>query len=150
MSPSLDILQGHRMSDGEIETLLLERGVGVLSMANDGVPYAVPISFGYDGDDHIYLLFAGHSEEGRKVIYAERSETASFLVYDTESGEDWWSVIVEGSLDRITIDSWEAARQAMADNAYRADLLTNVDRWEDPRVWAIDIDTWSGRTSDGQ
>jgi nitroimidazol reductase NimA-like FMN-containing flavoprotein (pyridoxamine 5'-phosphate oxidase superfamily) len=136
------------MDDDEISELLTTQGVGVLSMAHDGTPYGVPLSFGYGGGDRLYVLFAGHSEEGRKVTYAERSEQVSFLVYDTYPGDAWQSVIVEGTLDRITIDDWDTAREAMGDNAYRPNLLTNVDPREDPRVWAIEIAEWSGRKSD--
>jgi len=148
MPPASGILQGHEMDDQEISEFLAEQGVGVLSMAADGSPYGVPLSFGYDGDDRLYFLFAGHSEAGRKVTYAERSEAASFLVYEMAADDAWRSVIVEGSLDRITIDDWDAAREAMGENAYRPELLTNVDTREDPRVWAVDIETWSGRKND--
>lgn len=148
MTPHSGILQGHGMNDEEISDFLTNQGVGVLSMSKDGVPYGIPLSFGYAGEDRLYFLFAGHSEEGRKVTYAERAETVSFLVYDVYPDNAWQSVIVEGTLGRIAIDDWDTAREAMGDNAYRADLLTNVDSWEDPRVWAIDIEEWSGRKSE--
>jgi hypothetical protein len=38
----------------------------------------------------------------------------------------------------------------MGENAYRPELLTNVDAREDPRVWAVDIETWSGRKNDAR
>ena len=137
------------MDEERIEKLLIEQGVGVLSMAHDDEPYGIPIAFGYDGGNYLYLLFVGHSEEGRKVTYAERSETASFLVYDLDDDGTWRSVIVEGTLDRVTIDEWERAKEAMGDNAYRPDLLTDVDEREDPRVWAVEIEEWDGRTNEG-
>lgn len=148
MTANSGILQGHEMDDEEIAEFLVTQGVGVLSMENDGIPYGIPLSFGYAGDKRVYLLFAGYSEEGRKVTYAERSETVSFLVYDIYSDDAWRSVIIEGTLDRITHDEWETAREAMGDNAFKPDLLTSVNRREDPRVWALDIDEWSGRKSD--
>ncbi len=148
MTPDSGILQGHEMDEDEPSALLVDQGTGVLSMAKDDRPYGIPLSFGYDGDDRLYFLFAGHSEAGRKVTYAERSETVSFAVYDTVPDDTWRSAIVEGPFDRIIIDDWDAAREAMADNAYRANLLTNVDRPGDPRVWALDIEDWSGRKSD--
>lgn len=141
---------GHEMDDTQISDLLTDQGVGVLSVAKEGDPYAIPLSFGYAGGDRLYFLFAGHSEEGRKVTYAERSEQATFLVYETYPDDSWRSVIVEGTLDRITSDDWETARAAMEGNAYRPDLLADVDTWEDPRVWAIDIAEWSGRKSESR
>jgi hypothetical protein len=138
-------LQGQRMSDAQIDRLLRDEGVGVLSMADDGVPYGLPLSFGYDGGDRLYFLFAGHSDAGRKVSYAERTELASFLAYDMASAERWRSAIVAGPVERIRPDEWERAREAMADNAFRPQLLTGVNAAENPRVWALDVRERSGR-----
>jgi hypothetical protein len=145
MSPGANALQGHTMDRAEIDNLLIERGVGVLSLANDGAPYGLPLSFGYDGDDRLYFLFAGHSTEGRKVRFAEGSAEASLLVLDVASDSEWRSAIVRGPFDRIAPDEWEDAREAMADNAYRPDLLTDVDVRGDPRVWVLDAVERSGR-----
>jgi nitroimidazol reductase NimA-like FMN-containing flavoprotein (pyridoxamine 5'-phosphate oxidase superfamily) len=150
MSSRPGILQGHEMDDEEISAFLTGQGVGVLSMSNEGTPYGIPLSFGYDGGDRLYFLFAGHSEAGKTVTDAERSEEASFAVYDTFPENAWRSVVVEGAIDRITIDDWETAREAMGDNAYRPDLLTNVDLQEDPRVWALGVAEWSGRKSESE
>lgn len=150
MAHESGVLQGYEMDDEAIAEFLSDQGVGVLSMSTDGTPYGIPLSFGYDGEDRLYFLFAGHSEAGRKVTYAERSERVSFLVYDLFPEHGWKSVVVEGPLDRITVDDWDAAREAMGENAYRPDLLTNVDSWEDPRVWTIEIEEWSGRKNDPQ
>ena len=106
--------------------------------------YGIPLSFGYDGD-RLYFLFVGHSEAWKKVTYAEQSETASFLVFEVEADGQWRSVIVEGPLERVTPDEWDAAREAMADNAYRPDLLTDADPTENPRVWVLDAREKSGR-----
>jgi nitroimidazol reductase NimA-like FMN-containing flavoprotein (pyridoxamine 5'-phosphate oxidase superfamily) len=145
MSSNVNALQGHEMDRPEIDSLLVEHGVGVLSLTNDGVPYGIPLSFGYDGDDRLYFLFAGHSEDGKKVRYAESSAEASLLVLDVASDHEWRSVIVRGPFDRITPDEWERAREAMADNAYRPDLLTDVDVQSDPRVWVLEAAERSGR-----
>ena len=148
MPTGFDALAGHRMDEAAMDRLLRERGIGVLSMTNGDRPYGVPLSFGYAGGDRLYFLFAGHSESGRKETYAERSETASFLVYDVDAG-GWRSVIVEGPISRITIDEWDAAREAMGENAYRPELVTAVDPREDPRVWTLEIERKTGRTAEG-
>lgn len=135
------------MAEPAVDQLLRERGIGVLSLANDGVPYGVPLSFGYD-DDRAYFLFAGHTEAGRKVRYAEASDEASLLVFDIGSDDAWRSAIVRGPFGRVTPDEWDTAREAMADNAYRPDLLTDVDPRQDPRVWVLEAAEKSGRTTD--
>jgi nitroimidazol reductase NimA-like FMN-containing flavoprotein (pyridoxamine 5'-phosphate oxidase superfamily) len=132
------------MDEQAVDAFLTDSGVGVLSMAAGDAGYGIPLSFGYDGD-RLYFVFVGHSEEWKKVTYAERSETASFLAFDVEPDGAWRSVIVEGALERIMPDEWDAAREAMADNAYRPDLLTDVDPHQNPRVWLLDPREKSGR-----
>jgi nitroimidazol reductase NimA-like FMN-containing flavoprotein (pyridoxamine 5'-phosphate oxidase superfamily) len=102
MTTDFGALLGSEMDESGIDDLLTEAGVGVLSMAADGVPYGVPLSFGYDGDDHLYFLFVGHSTELRKETYAERSPQASFAVFDVEPDGRWRSVVASGPIDRIT------------------------------------------------
>jgi nitroimidazol reductase NimA-like FMN-containing flavoprotein (pyridoxamine 5'-phosphate oxidase superfamily) len=145
MSSSFEALTGHRMDEQAVDAFLRDSGVGVLSMAAGDAGYGIPLSFGYDGD-RLYFLFVGHSEEWKKVTFAERSETASFLAFDVDPDGAWQSVVVEGSLERITPEEWDGAREAMADNAYRPDLLTDVDPRENPRVWTLDPREQSGRT----
>ncbi|MFC7211822.1 pyridoxamine 5'-phosphate oxidase family protein [Natronoarchaeum sp. GCM10025321] len=150
MSPNPGVLQGHTIEDEAIDQVLEENGVGVLSMAIEGTPYSIPMSFGFASGGSLYFLLAGHSEEGKKMEFAEESEEASFLVYDVASDEEWRSVIVTGALDRITPKEWDRAREAMIDNAYRPDLLTQIDIQSDPRVWSLDVETKSGRKMGGE
>lgn len=145
MSSEFDVLQGSRMNESAIDQLLEDVGVGTLSMSNDGVPYGVPLSFGYDGNDRLYFVFVGYSTAGRKVAYAEASEVVSFLVYDIVSETEWRSAIVAGTFERITPEEWDVAREAMADNAFRPMLLTDTDPQETPRVWVLDAEEKSGR-----
>ncbi len=145
MPPGTDALQGNRMIEAEIDRLLTEEGVGVLSMTDGDAPYGLPLSFGYDGSDRLYFVFAGHSEEGRKVRYAEQSTEVSFLAYDLESAAEWRSAVVSGPFDRIQPDEWETARESLADNAFQPQLLTSIDVQDNPRVWALTAEEKSGR-----
>ena len=52
MSSEFRTLLGSVLDESGTDEAPAEIGVGVLSMAADGVPYGVPPSFGYDGDDH--------------------------------------------------------------------------------------------------
>lgn len=137
-------LLGMELDDSEIDGMLLETGVGILSMSADGVPYGVPLSFGYDGDA-LYFVFLGATAELRKETYAEQSDTASFTAIDIGPDGAWRSVIVSGSLERIDPGEWDAAREAMLDNAYQSDLLAEHELRENPNVWALDVRERSGR-----
>lgn len=138
-------LLGMELDDAEIDDVLTEMGFGVLSMSADGVPYGVPLSFGYDGEDTLYFIFLDASTDLRKEVYAEQADTVSFTTFDVDPEGSWRSVIVSGSLDRILIDEWDAARAAMADNAYQSELLEKYELQENPNVWALTIDDRSGR-----
>jgi len=137
-------LLGSEMDDVEIDELLMDVGVGVLSMSAEGVPYGVPLSFGYDGAK-LYFVFLDASTDLRKETYAEQATVASFTTFDIDPDGSWRSVIVSGPLDRIVIDEWDDAREAMADNAYQSDLLGEYELQENPNVWALDIQERSGR-----
>ena len=137
-------LLGLELDESAIDDVLREIGVGVLSMSADGVPYGVPLSFGYDGDA-LYFVFLGATADLRKETYAEQSDGASFTAIDFDPDGAWRSVIVSGPLDRISPGEWDAAREAMLDNAYQSDLLAEHELRENPNVWALDIAERSGR-----
>ncbi len=138
-------LLGMEMDDAEIGEVLREVGIGVLSMSSEGVPYGVPLSFGYDKDDTLYFLFLEASAELRKEAYAETASVASFTAFDVDPDGSWRSVIVAGPIDRITIDEWGTAREAMMNNAYQSNLLSEYELQENPNVWALEIQDQSGR-----
>jgi len=133
------------MNNAGIDEVLTETGIGVLSMSEGGEPYGVPLSFGYDGNDRLYFVFLGASTELRKEAYAEQASVASFTTFDVDPDGSWRSVIVAGPLDRITIDEWDVAREALADNAYRSNLFSDHEIQENPNVWALEIRDRSGR-----
>jgi nitroimidazol reductase NimA-like FMN-containing flavoprotein (pyridoxamine 5'-phosphate oxidase superfamily) len=145
MSSDYRPLLGMELDESGIDELLTEAGVGVLSMSADGVPYGVPLSFGYDGVGSLYFVFLGSTTELRKETYAEESDVASFTTFDIGADGSWRSVIVAGPLDRITPGEWDAAREAMIDNAYQSNLLAEYELQENPNVWALEIQERSGR-----
>lgn len=145
MAPDYDALDGNRMTDDEIDSLLRDVGIGVLSMTLDGVPYGIPLSFGFEAPDRIYVVFVGHSDEGRKYSYATGPNPASFLAYDVRDVDEWRSVIVAGDLERVVESEWDAAREALADNAWYPQLFTEVDPFADPRAWKLVAESKDGR-----
>jgi hypothetical protein len=149
MSPDPHTLLGTELDDPGIDEVLSEVGVGVLSMSADGVPYGVPLSFGYDGADRLYFVFLGATTELRKETYAEQAEVASFATFDIDPDGSWRSAIVSGPIDRITARDWDAAREALTDNAYQSGLLAEYELQENPNVWALEIRDRSGRAVGG-
>ena len=70
-----------QLSNEDAEAVLLRGTSGVLALAGDkAFPYAVPISYVYDGE-HIYF----HSvTEGHKIDAIRRNPNASFAVIDQD------------------------------------------------------------------
>jgi nitroimidazol reductase NimA-like FMN-containing flavoprotein (pyridoxamine 5'-phosphate oxidase superfamily) len=145
MESEFQALLGMELDDPEIDKVLTDVGVGVLSMSADGVPYGVPLSFGYDGEDALYFVFLGATTELRKEAYAETSDVATFTSFEMSPDGAWRSVIASGPIERITIDDWDEAREAMADNAYQSNLLSEYELQENPNVWRLEIEDRGGR-----
>lgn len=145
MSSEVHSLLGIKMDEPEIDEVLTEVGVGVLSMSAAGMPYGVPLSFGYDGDSSLYFVFLGATTELRKETYAQQSDVANFTTFEINPDGSWRSVIVAGPLDRITIEEWDTAREAVVDNAYQSNLLSEYELQENPNVWALRTQERSGR-----
>ncbi|WP_435065454.1 pyridoxamine 5'-phosphate oxidase family protein [Halobaculum sp. EA56] len=135
---------GNEMTDGEIADALADIGYGTLSLQGESGPYAVPVSFGYDGDAvYTYLLRFG--EESRKIDAAERSERACLTAFEVESRFDWRSVVVAGTLEEV--DDAEYAEEVMDDNAWHPSLFASAatEPMTEVRRVRLRIDEASGR-----
>ena len=69
------------MSATEIDGFLYEQGHAILSMANSGDAYAVPVSSGYDGDV-IFLYLIRFDGQSRKLEFSAGTETVCLTAYD--------------------------------------------------------------------
>lgn len=91
-----------QIPDAEVRRILKEATNGVLSLVDScGLPYGVPMSFVYDGEDTIYFHGA---RSGRKIDCIRHCENASFCVValddvQTEEFTTYYrSVIVSGQI----------------------------------------------------
>ena len=119
-------LSGYRMTDDEVERVLRGQGYGVLSMADGGEAYGLPISFGYDGE-RLYFLLQRQHERSRKARFVERTTRASFLVFGVAGKDDWYSVVVDGPLRRVGDDGWATLVAAVEDNAWFPSLFSEAE-----------------------
>lgn len=100
------------MDQGAIDTLLREATVGTLALADSGDSYAVPQSFGYDGES-IYFQFVSR-EASRKLAFFETTDVATL----TAVAEDpWRSVVARGPLRPVSEEDQPLAANAIAENA---------------------------------
>jgi nitroimidazol reductase NimA-like FMN-containing flavoprotein (pyridoxamine 5'-phosphate oxidase superfamily) len=150
------------LSDEEVVEVLKGESVGVISMCDEGEPYAVPMSFGYhDGD--IYFEF-GKIEEGRKFEVLERSPRATLTAYALDrsrwgdatanilpTGFAWASVMATGEMEKVKEPSEEAteavfeARRPSPANPWGGSIAET-----DMTFYRMDVEKASGRMAGGK
>ena len=92
------------MNDAEVDELLCTSQTGVLALSKDSEAYAIPLAHVYDGEKLYFRL--GSTEESKKMEFLETTETACYVLYDTEPTADpneleSWSTLVTGRLNAI-------------------------------------------------
>lgn len=102
---------GVEMSPAEIDAFLDSRGHGVLSIGGE-IPYAIPISYGYDADgDRFVFQFLWH-DESEKREHLDASDRATLTVYRFDHPDKWRSVVATGRLEPIEDDTPAAVAAA--------------------------------------
>jgi uncharacterized protein len=95
------------LSDAECRAVLERQRLCVVSVVDDGEPYAVPVFYGFDG----HTLFLGVAE-GRKKRALDVSAAVYIVVTEVGPGDAWRSVAIAGRA-RTLVDA--AERQAAID-----------------------------------
>lgn len=90
------------VDEEEIDRLLKKRGHGVLALARDDDAYAVPLNYLYDGSR--LLVRMSDEPESTKVLCAESTETATFIVYEMDETGNSWSVMIRGEIRPLSTD----------------------------------------------
>lgn len=129
-----------RMDAAQIDAFLTTQGVGVLGLSDGGVPYLLPMSFGYD-DGTLYFTFLVDGES-RKERLVETGDSAAFLVYDAATPFQWQSVGLGGTIEAVPPAEWDDTAGVM-DNAWRPDIFENADAAE-VRVYRFVVDERTG------
>ncbi len=138
---TIDVLRSHgvtEMDEEAIEGFLQNQAVGVLGLPTDGAPYLVPLSFGYDGEDHLYFTYVVGTES-RKTALSEGAEAARVLVFHVDTPFNWSSVLLTGTIDSVPESEWAALGDALA-GAWDPDLFRAAKAVEDVRVFAFEVD----------
>jgi hypothetical protein len=136
-----------RMDVEEIRGFLSSHSVGVLGLPTDGAPSLRPMSFWFDGDARLYLLyFLG--ESSRKAELSEQADVARFLVYSAETMFTWRSVLLTGELDEVPKSEWETVQSAV-ENAWRPDVFRQAITDDNIVIYRFSIDEQTGLKSIG-
>jgi nitroimidazol reductase NimA-like FMN-containing flavoprotein (pyridoxamine 5'-phosphate oxidase superfamily) len=94
------------MSADEIDDFLGRNETGVLSVALDGEPYSIPISYGYDVSIRTFYVRLVATPDSRKRRFFDAEPTVSIVVYDesdeeNDAGTTYRSVVATGPLVEV-------------------------------------------------
>ena len=123
--------KGVPMDGGEVDDLLESAGWGVLSLARDGEPYSIPVSFGYTGDE-VYFAFIRADPPNTKFEFIRDGALARLLVTDVRATFDWQSVAVTGPVRAVERRQDLGGEGLLSEVDYRPDQRT-----ERGRDWAV-------------
>lgn len=137
------------MDDGEVRSALENSGVGVLSLADGGRAYGIPVHHHFDGESlYLRLIDDEHSE---KMAFLEATEEASYLVYGLgEGGEESWSVVATGALRRLTGEERAALDDAAINEAFDAMRIFGESVADiEVAIYEFEADSITGRRTPG-
>ncbi|CCQ37908.1 FMN-binding domain protein [Natronomonas moolapensis 8.8.11] len=133
------------MSPDETDAFLGAHGTGVLSLARDDDPYAIPISYGYDPSERCFYVRSVSTPDSDKRRFLDGEPKARLVVY--EAGDVYRSVVAAGPLVRIDPESLTAADVERYGSARRPLFET----WSEPtaeldiELYRLDAATVNGR-----
>jgi uncharacterized protein len=130
------------MDDSEIRSFLSTQKTGVLGLPDEGAPYLLPLSFGYDGDSRLYFTYLLGSNS-RKEELTERAEGASFLAFSVDTAYNWESVLLSGRISTVSESSWDELEDVLAD-AWRPSLLESASHSGEIAVYEFRVDDYAG------
>ena len=85
------------LSDVQCREVLARQRMCVLSVVDGAEPYAVPVFYGFDGED-LYLGIA----EGRKTRALDANPRVHIVVTEVGPGDAWRSVAIAGCARTLT------------------------------------------------
>jgi len=132
----------YRMDEEAIRGFLSSQGVGVLGLPTADAPSLRPMSFGYDGEDTLYLLYVVGAES-RKAVLSDRAEVARFLVYSMETAFNWRSVLLTGGIERAADDELGALPDHV-ELPWQPDLFQRAVSAERTALYRFDITERTG------
>ncbi|QLD85648.1 pyridoxamine 5'-phosphate oxidase family protein [Natronomonas halophila] len=88
------------MTEEETAAFLGRQETGVLALAREDTPYAIPISYGFDADAREFYMRLVSTPESEKREFLDSEPKARLVVYD-DIEDTYRSVIAIGDLERI-------------------------------------------------
>lgn len=116
---------------------------GVLSLAEGGEAYAIPVAYHWDGEAFIFRL--GDHPDSEKMAFIEATDRATFLVYHYEPSGESWSVLATGRLERLPEE--EAELLERQDDFIPLRIFGEEVEELEPVLYAMAVEALTGRTT---
>lgn len=113
---------GEGMERDRIDEFLESQGIGTLAFGNETGGYATPMSFGYDRDQERCIFQFAFGEGSTKATFVDDGNPVTLSVYEWRSIDDWRSVVLRGTLQRIPGGGSAEAAGIFAEHATIASL----------------------------
>lgn len=105
------------LTGDEIADVLGANRVGVLALDGGAFPYPLPVNYGYDAAEDLFVMHLEGDEDSYKRRCLDMDDRAGFLVYEETGSGVWRSVVLRGTLVETTYQAAESAFAALARNA---------------------------------
>lgn len=135
----------------DLAAFLGRGGTGVLALARDDTPYAVPVSYGHNPAEGTFTLRLGVTPDSEKTRFLDRADApeARLVVYGRDD-DRWTSVVATGRLHEVSADD---LTPAVAETLRGSDPPL-LDVWPNPgavefRLYRLDPDDVSVRRTEG-
>lgn len=122
------MIEIEEMRESEARELLRRINYAHLAMAEDNIPYVVPVHYAFDGDE-LYI----YTTEGKKAEIIRDNPEICLQAEDVENNEDWKSVIVYGTAQQITNE--DSRQEAL-------DLILKINPRLAPAISIRWMDSW--------
>jgi nitroimidazol reductase NimA-like FMN-containing flavoprotein (pyridoxamine 5'-phosphate oxidase superfamily) len=134
------------LSEERVDEVLGAHQTGVLSLARNDDPYAIPVSYGYDATERRVYLRLVSMPDSEKRRFLTSSPKARFVVYGERDGT-YRSVVVEGCLQNVPREELTVERIEQYGAAERPlfEMWGETRRDLDVELYELDPDTLSGR-----
>mgnify|MGYP000633952900 CR=1 FL=1 len=131
------------LSAEELDAVLGRNETGVLALARGGDPFAIPISYGYNGVEKRFYFQLVTSDDSEKQHFLGAT-TPARLVVSEHRGGTYISVIADGTLQKVFRDELSVEEIYQYGGSKRP-LLEAWSEGEDIDLYELDPDTLTGR-----
>lgn len=134
-----------QLSEQELDDFLGDGGTGTLSFSTEieEPPFSLPVSYGYDGDGHLYFRLAFPEGSGKADLL---DNPVTFVTHARTDGR-WRSVVATGELEDVSdMDYDSAAMQGLwAVDIPEVDVFDRPPEEVEFRQFRLDPETLTGR-----